>query len=83
MLEKVQQLGDSVTRDQIKKLKGALGNTLYDLLDLAFEAETEDEAEERVGAFVSAAKESPLKILKARRLLDEGQKAIVMGFLGD
>jgi len=83
MLEKVQQLGDSVTRDQIKKLKDALGNTLYDLLDLAFEAETEDEAKERVSAFVSAAKESPLKILKARRLLDEEQKAIVMGFLGD
>jgi len=83
MLEKVQQLGDSVTRDQINGLKDALGNALYDLLDHAFESETEDEAKERVDTFVSAAKKSPVKLLKARKLLKGEQKEIVMEFLGD
>ena len=83
MLEKVQQLGDSVTRDQIKGLKSALGDDLYDLLDHAFDAETEDEAQERVDSFVSAAKKSPLKVLKARKLLQPEQKKIVMEFLED
>lgn len=81
MLEKVQTLGDSVTRDQIKKLKDALGDPLYDLLDQAFEAATDEEARERVNLFAAAAKGSPLKILNARRLLTEEQKAIVLGFL--
>ena len=83
MLEKVQELGDSVTREQIKGLKGALGNSLYDLLDHAFDSETEEEAKERVAAFVSSAKKSPLKILKARKLLRPEQKTIVMEFLED
>ncbi len=83
MLEKVQQLGDSVTRDQINDLKDALGNALYDLLDHAFESETEDEAKERVAAFVSEAKKSPLKLLRARKALHGNQKQIVMEFLGD
>lgn len=83
MLEKVQDLGDSVTRDQINGLKDALGNALYDLLDHAFESETEEEAKERVAAFVSSAKKSPLKLIKARRLLTVEQKAVVMGFLED
>ncbi len=83
MLEEVQELGDSVTRDQIHGLKDVLGNALYDLLDYAFESETEDEAKERVGVFVSAAKTSPLKLFEARKILSKNQMEIVMGFLGD
>ena len=81
MLEKVQILGDSVTRDQIKQLRGALGDSLYDLLDFAFESETEEDANERIASFVSEAKGSPLKLLKARKLLTDDQKVIVMEFL--
>lgn len=83
MLEKVQKLGDSVTRDQINGLKKALGDDLYDLLDLAFDAETEGEAKERVDIFVSAARKSPIRVLKARKILNPEQKKIVMEFLED
>jgi hypothetical protein len=83
MLEKVQQLGDSVTREQINKLKGTLGDELYGLLDHAFDSETEDEAKDRVDAFVSSAKKSPLKVLRVRKILSPEQKGIIMEFLGD
>lgn len=83
MLEKVQDLGDSVTHEQIKGLKDALGDALYNLLDHAFESETEEEAKERVATFVSSAKSSPIKLIKARKLLTAEQKAVIMGFLED
>ena len=81
MLNKVRYLGESITRDQIKGLKDILGDSLYNMLDLAFEAKTEDEVNDRILSFVSEAKRSPLKIMKARRLLSDEQKSIIMEFL--
>ena len=81
MLEEIQKLGDSVSTSQIRYLRNMLGDKLFVLLDFAFDAETEEEASERVDAFVSAAKKSPLKMLKARRILNKDQKAIIMEFL--
>lgn len=76
-LEKVQELGDSVTQDQVKLLKQALGDSLYDLLDSAFEAKTEEEASARVSEFVAEAKKSLMKIMMARRILKDNQKEII------
>lgn len=83
MLEAVQKLGESVNHKQLKELKETLGDKLYGLLDSAFDAEDEKEAQSRVDAFVAEAKESPLKILKARRVLDDEQKALIMKFMKD
>ena len=81
MLEKIQELGDLVTREQISDLKKALGDDLYGLLDHAFDSETEDDAKDRIGVFVAAVKKSPVKMFKARSVLNDEQKAIIMGFL--
>lgn len=83
MLEKIQEFGETVTRGQIEDLKKALGDKLYGLLDFAFESETEKEAKDRIAAFVSEAKRSPLKMLKARGILSSDQKAVVADFLDD
>jgi len=85
MLETVQELGDSVTREQLKSLKDVLGDELFGLLDHAFDSETDEEAKERIAAFVAKAKKksNALRILKARRLLDAEQKKMIMQFLGD
>ena len=83
MLEAIQELGDSVSHSQIRDLKSTLGDELYGLLDSAFDAETEVEAKKRIDAFVSAAKENKLRMLKARRILDKEQKSLIMKFLKD
>lgn len=83
MLEKVQQLGDSVTRDQLKDLEKTLGEKLFSLLDHALDSEDEEEAESRVAAFVAEAKKSPIKVLKVRKILTPEQKDIVMELMGD
>ena len=80
MLKAVQELGDSVSHAQIKELRSALGDGLYSLLDSAFDSDTEEEAKERVAAFVSSAKENKIKLLKARRILDKDQKELIMKF---
>jgi hypothetical protein len=81
MLEAVQELGDSVTHEQLKQLRDTLGDELFGLLDAAFDADSEEEAQERVSAFVDMAKKNKLKILKARRILDEEQKKLIMSFM--
>ena len=81
MLKAVQELGDSVSRAQIKELRSVLGDGLYSLLDSAFDSDTEEEAKERVDAFVSLAKENKMKLLKARRILDKDQKELIMKFM--
>lgn len=81
MLEKVHELCDSMTISQASELREALGETLYSLLDSAFESETEAEAADRVAAFVSEAKKSPRKLIKARKVLDEDQKNIIIEFV--
>ena len=80
MLEKIQEFGETVTREQIKGLKKSLGDELYGLLDRAFESDTEEEAKERIAAFVSKAKKSPLKVLKARSILSAEQRAVIADF---
>jgi len=82
MLEDIQELGETVTRDQILELTKVLGEDLYGLLDHAFESETEEGAKERSAAFVASAKKSPLKVLRARGILNKEQKKLIMDFLG-
>jgi hypothetical protein len=81
MLEAVKELGESVTHGQLKELKEILGEDLFGLLDAAFDAESEEEAQERVAAFVDMAKKNPLKIFKSRRILEEQQKNLIMSFM--
>jgi hypothetical protein len=81
MLEAVQKLGESVTHKQLKELKDTLGEKLFSLLDSAFDAEDEKDAVSKVNSFVEEAKKAPLKILKARRVLDDEQKALIMKFM--
>jgi len=81
MLEEVQKLGGSVTLEQIDELRLTLGHHLYGFLKDLLDSKSEDEATKRVEAFVEEAKKSPLKILKARRLLDDDQKALIMKFM--
>lgn len=81
MLEAVQQLGDSVNHKQLKELKETLGEKLFSLLDSAFDAENEEDAVSKVESFVEEAKKSPLKILKARRILDDEQKSLIKKFM--
>lgn len=81
MLEAVQQLGDSVNHKQLKELKETLGEKLFSLLDSAFDAENEEEAVSKVESFVEEAMKSPLKILKARRILDDEQKSLIKKFM--
>jgi hypothetical protein len=81
MLESIQELGDSVSHAQIKELRSALGDDLFSLLDLAFDSDTEEEAKERIDAFVSSAKKNVLKIFKARKVLDKDQTRLIMEFL--
>jgi len=81
MLESIQELGDSVSHAQIKELRSALGDDLFSLLDLAFDSDTEEEAKERIDAFVSSAKNNVLKIFKARKVLDKDQTRLIMEFL--
>jgi hypothetical protein len=78
MLKAVQELGESVTHKQLEELKAALGEKLYGLLDSAFDADSEEDAKSKVNAFVEEARQSPLKVLKARRFLDADQKALIM-----
>ena len=82
MLEKIQEFGETVTREQIHGLKKSLGEDLYELLDRAFESETEEEAKERIDTFVSAAKKSPVRVLKSRGILTGDQKAVIAEFMG-
>jgi len=81
MLDAVQELGESVSQSQIKDMKNILGEDLYSLLDEVFDSETEEDAKLRIDAFVAEAKKSPLKIMKARRVLDSDQKKLIMKFL--
>lgn len=81
MLKAVQELGDSVSHAQIKELRLVLGDDLYSLLDYAFDSDSEEEANERVAAFVSSAKDNKIKLLKARRILDKDQKELIMKFM--
>ena len=83
MLKAVQELGDSVSPAQIKELRSILGDDLFSLLDCAFDSETEEEAKERVDAFVSSAKDNAVKMLRARRVLDKDQKDLIMKFMGE
>lgn len=83
MLEKVKKLSESMTPEQAETLRSTLGGALFDLLEFALESETEDEATERVAAFVAAAKKNLMKVLKARRTLTPEQRTIVMDFLDD
>jgi hypothetical protein len=76
-LDKVRDLGDSVTQEQVRLLRQALGDPLYNLLDLAFESKSEDEALARVSEFVTEAKKSVMKIMMARKILKDDQKAII------
>jgi len=83
MLEKVNELCDSMTIAQASELKEVLGAELYDLLDLAFESDSEDEARSRISDFVSLAKKHPFKLIKARKLLDDNQKNIIIEFMNN
>jgi len=81
MLEAIQELGDSASHDQLKKLKDILGSDLFGLLDTAFDSTTEEEAKERIDAFVQSAKKNAIRMLKARRVLDDDQKRLIMNFM--
>lgn len=83
MLDEVKFLDESLTVSQISDLKSTLGASLYALLDLAFDSESEEDAKVRVAEFVSAAKKSPLKIIKARGILSPEQSEAVMKFLDE
>lgn len=81
MLEDIKALDKSIDGEKILKLRSILGDDLYLLFDLIFDAETEDDARTRIADFVTAIKKSPLKIVKARRALDKTQTKIIMKFL--
>ena len=81
MLNDVKKLEESMTLDQTKRLKEALGDDLYKLLDIIFDSDSEEEVKAKIGNFVSAAKTKPFKIVKARKVLNEDQKEIIMKFL--
>lgn len=83
MLQRVKELGDSIGREQSVDLKRILGENLYNLLDFALDSETEDDARKRIDTFVSVIKGSPLKIFKARKVLTDRQREIIMEFLGE
>lgn len=77
MLDKVQHLGDSITGEQHKKIQATLGDDLFGLLEHAFDSETEDEARERVAAFIEGAKKYRLRVLRMRSLFSSDQKALL------
>ena len=80
-LEKIGELGDSLSREQVVKLKKALGDDIFAMFDNVLDSENEEEAAGCVKKFVDAVKKSPVKLLRARRLLNEEQKSIIIGLL--
>jgi len=83
MLDDIKKLGDTISIEQDRALKKDIGEELFKLLDSMLESETEDEARERVDIFISYIKKKPLRILKAKKILNEPQLDIILRFLGD
>jgi hypothetical protein len=78
MLEKVQHLGDSITGEQHKKIQATLGDELFGLLEHAFDSESDDEARERVAAFIEGAKKHRLRVLRMRSIFSGEQKSLLL-----
>jgi len=83
MLEKVQQLSDSITGEQYRRVQSALGENLFDLLEHAFDSEDEDQAKERVRAFISEAKNHKFRVLKMRRIFTSDQQSLLVDLWED
>jgi queuine/archaeosine tRNA-ribosyltransferase len=81
LLEKVNKLGDSLTREQVAKLQKALGGDIFAIFDNALDSKNEEEASERVKLFIDTVKKSPIKMIKARKLLNKEQKSIIIELL--
>lgn len=83
MLKEVEDLNDSISFDQLKDLKEALGADLFSLLEDLLDSSTEEEAESNVQAFVKEAKCNIGKVLKAGKILNKNQKESIFKFLGE
>lgn len=78
MLEKVQSFGDSLEREQYKKIEAALGEKLFGLLEDALDSETDEEATKNVAAFIEGAKKNKIKVLALRRHLSSEQREMLL-----
>lgn len=78
MLEKVQNFGDSLSREQYKKIESALGEKLFGLLETALDSETDEDAQQNVAAFIEGAKRNKLKVLALRQHLSREQREMLL-----
>lgn len=81
MIKEVEELANSISGNQLRGLKSALGNRIFVLLENVLDSETEEEAESSVKHFVEEAKKNIGKVFKARKILDDRQVELILKFL--
>ena len=77
MLDKLEQLRNSITEQQRKELKVAAGDKLYQLLEATLASETEEIAKERLDELTKVISAKPVKAFALYEGLTSQQKDLV------